>query len=212
MKIANRYEKLESDINLISITIAVLWISLVMHSCYQFSAQNYESTWASIASLGIFTSALLVAKIATRGLLNAEILKLDSEFQEKVKTLNHSLAVINDISQRIALISDNLLKGEISPQIMQINSEIISKRWEVFYEKDIFLYITPKIQALIGSTSADILGVIYLCELIQTSSKAIGISNITVSANTSQKIVPQMDKTKEDLNILFDALLHLRNE
>lgn len=208
-KLTGRFDNLNRQVDALGIFAVVLFFLLAGYAIYLMYGQKVDDALKVSMPLAALVSALLVAKVASRLLEHNGLVREDDRRQEVVKITHHLLAVIDDLRNRIGYVVLVFREGNRPMIALFENVAVIEKRYEVFFDRDIYRYLNGETINLIGRMSGGIFGLTSFTKGVEKEFHGSLLINIPAT-ETSKKISENLDLLLKDLDVLDGQIRQLR--
>lgn len=205
------YIKLKRQVGALEIIASVMFCLLAGYAIYLVYDQKFDKALTVSMPLGAMISALLVAKVAGRLLEYNDIVRKDDRRQDIVRITHHLLSVISDLRSRVGYAISTLREGGKPLIALTENAAAIEKRYEVFFDREVYRFLSGETVALIGCMSGHVFGLATLAKALAEIYS--GKPNIIISASedlTSKNAIEGLESLLKDLDVLDSQIRQLR--
>jgi len=202
----------ERDLRVIqAIVLALLAILLGYAACLIYK-QNWQALLALLPPTTAACAAVLVAKTATRLLTYNMLIRADDRTQDVVRSIHHSMALINDLRSRIGYMKVALAEGGQPVGALTKNADAIEKRYEALYDRELYRFLPGDVSNDIGAMSGSMFGLSTLVAGIASAfdNKAHQMLPSDKSGSRAN-IVQACESLEAELDALFSRFQALRH-
>ena len=209
-KLTIEYQKHERDINVLVLVLVVLWLILVGRAMLFTYERNFEELWSLLAPAIPVIAAILVARVASRLIVNGQIIREDERRQDIVRISHHLIAITKDLKNRVSFVAKALEGGTPMLAILQI-TESIENRYETLLERESYKYLPGSCVDIITSISGSIYGISLLSASFKQVAASSPIKALESTSNQNfERQISQLNNLVVDLQKLLDELFVLR--
>jgi len=205
------FERIEREIIWLKIFLYLCFVLIIFRILYLLFNQLYLDASSTGGHLIILLSALLVANAAERQIVHSSLIRVDEKVIDILRISHHLLSITQDIRNRIHFIKTSI-EGRPVPLVAIVeNIRVIEKRFESFYEKDIYVYLQPEVVEKIHSLSATVFGLSSTSKTLELMYEANhALLSINVPLPTSESIISGLASSLEDLGLIETQIRQLR--
>lgn len=151
----------EREIIALKYTLMVLFLVVVYRASSLIAEELYSDLWALLTPTITCFSILMVCSIANRLISNNNMIKAGEQRADLVRTTHYLIAVTKDLRQKVRHIK-LIIEGKVPAIAFAEISKTIQKRYEVFYEPNVYEFLPGKCIDIITGISGHIYGISVL--------------------------------------------------
>ena len=194
----------ERDLKGVQAVVLVLLSILLSYTAWLVYMREWRALIDLLPPATAACAALLVAKTATRLLTYNMFVRADDRAHDVVQVTHHSIAVINDLRDRVCFMKVALCEGNRPLVALTQNAEAIQRRYETLYDREIYRYLPGSVIDEIVALSGAVFGLTSL--VVGIASALDGKEHLMIpSGNASDR--PGLIQAISQLESRLDALL-----
>lgn len=210
-KLVQEFDLVERDVNIITNVLIFLMLVILFRAAYFMFNQEFENVWGLLSPLTSLAAALLVSKIASRLIINGQVLREDERRKDIVRVTHHLLAITKDLKSRVGYFNKLMAEGDKPVAIMLSLAKSIEQRYEALFEREPYQYLPGESIDLINNLSGSIYGIQATAEILKNASATNSLMLIkSLTGQTSEQYVSMMDKLLNEIQTLIDQIYVVR--
>jgi hypothetical protein len=207
----HRLLSVERDLAGIQAVILVLLLFFFGYAAWLLYVRDWSTLVSLLPAATAASAALLVAKTATRLLTYNMLMRADDRVQDIVRVTHHSMAVLNDLRNRVNYMKVVISEGNRPLVALTQNAEVIQRRYETLYDRELYRYLPGSVIDAIGALSGAVFG---LSALVAAAASAFDDKGhlIIPPGNTPARLslVQAISHLESELDALFSQVKSLR--
>lgn len=201
----------QREIAVLRYAFVILFFFVVFRACSLTYEEKYTELWGLLTPAITCLSVLVGCSVANRLIANGNIVRADEQRIELMRTTHYLIAVTKDLRQKINYVKSILSNGK-SPAIALVEiSKTIQKRYEIFYEPNIYKHLPGNCIDIITSISAKIYGIGVMSAGIEMGRSENILAQLKISAyNESHPTIQSLIELDSDLKKLINEIFIIR--
>lgn len=205
------FDKLDKDVTALSYFAAFLFFSNFVCVIWFVYHRDFSEISKYSGSLVVLFSVLLASKAASRQLAHNKITIIDDRIQDIVRITHHLIAVITDLKSRVHHSSELLKKDDYPLLAFTKNAIEIEKRFEVFFDRELYRFLNPKSVELIAGMAGTIFGLSVLSEGLAGKDNITSTSKISnIESSARGNVAKALTGLLEELESLEKEIRQIR--
>ncbi len=199
--------KAERDVNALSYLVIVIFVSILGYSGVLIYQEEFGGALELLAPIITLVSVLLASRVASRLLGYNKITKVDDARRDAARVYHYLMAVNNDLTSRVQYAALMLREGKRPIVAFTKNVEVIEKRYEVFFDQEIYKYLNGESIDVICRMSGSIFGLSAFSEYLRINLDGSSIGNIPDNVlSSTQKQEDALDSLIAELGIFDEQI------
>lgn len=201
----------DRDLRVIQAIVLTLLTILLAYAACLIYKRDWQALLALLPQATAACAAALVAKTANRLLTYNMLTRADDKSQENVRCIHHTMALVNDLRNRVAYIKLVWIEGNRPLGALKINADVIDRRHQALYDRELYRFLPGDVSDAIEGLSGSIFGL-----LVRLAGMTADFENKSHHVNPPDKLddraafVHACEALEVDLDRLFSRLQELR--
>lgn len=210
--IVERFERLDRDVETLSKVLLIFIALLAARAIFLIYEQKLSELWGILSPMAALVAALLVARIATRLIMNNNLLRTDDRRHDVVRITHHLLAITMDLQSRVNYVKVLLTNGNLPVFVLRDLASTIERRYEALLERDAYKYLPGPTVDLICQMSGSIFGICSLAGGLEKATTDQPMASIgSVPSPERDAMVASVEELLGKITNLIDNIYEVRN-
>ena len=204
------FNRAEREIAALKYSLMALFLILVYRALSLITEERYSELWALLTPSITCFSVLIGCSIANRIIANNNIIDAREQRINLVRTTHYLIAVTKDLRQKVRHIK-SIIDGKIPAIAFSEISKTIQKRYEVFYEPNIYEFLPEKCIDIVSSISGQIYGISVLSAGVESGLSENSLTHLkNNNPNEDHPTIKSLSELDKDLETLINEIYNLR--
>ena len=209
--LVQKFDAVEKDVGIISKVLLFFIALLTSKGILLIYNERYDDIWSLIGAVTSIIAALLISKIATRLILNGQIVREDERRIKLVMVTHHLIAITRDLRSNVGYYKKKLIDLDQPAIILSELSKTIERRYETLLERDAYLYLPGRSVDVINNISGNIYGIRTLAlQLVEHPATNSNEPLSMIYQQPPEPLVSQLKALLIDLDTLINQIYEIR--
>jgi hypothetical protein len=205
------FDSLNREIQALAIVLVLFVGVLVARVILLVYSEDIDEVWSLLPHLATVVASLLIARVANRVTVHADIGRANERNRDIVRTTHHLIAIAKDMRQRVGYLRTIFAEGGRPVVAMVQIAQSIEARYEVLLERDSYTYLPGNCVDLITRMSGDVYGIGVIAAGVNETLKGPAAALITVPPpEKNHGPIARLDALTKEIQALLDGLFALR--
>lgn len=204
------FNSADREIAALKYTLMALLCIVAYRAVSLLSEERYSDLWVLLTPSITCFSVLIACSIANRLIANNNIIRTNEQRINLVRTTHYLIAVTKDLRQKVGHIR-SIIDGRMPAIAFAEISKTIQKRYEVFYEPNIYEFLPGECIDIITNISGQIYGISVLSAGIESACSEKPLIHLkNDNFNENHPTIKSLSELDKDLEKLVNKIFNLR--
>lgn len=206
------FDSLNREIRALAIVLVLFVGVLVARIMFLVRSDDIDKVWSLLPHLATVVASLLIARVANRVVVHADIGRTNEQNRDIIRTTHHLIAIAKDMHQRVGYLRKIFAEGGRPAIAMVQVAQSIEARYELLLERDSYTYLPGNCVDLITKMSGDVYGIGVIAAGINETLKGPAAALVSVPPPEKNQIpITRLDALTKEIDALLDGLFALRH-